>query len=48
MHLQRLGHSCVCCTLGRAVSFEVKCIKVSVRGKGEAKLENCPTCLNVA
>lgn len=33
---------------GKAASFEVMCIKVSVRGKGEAKLENCPTCLNAA
>ena len=33
---------------GKAVSFEVTCIKVSVRRKDEAKLENCPTCLNAA
>lgn len=33
---------------GKAVSFEVTCIKGSVRRKAKAKLENCPTCLNAA
>lgn len=33
---------------GKAVSFEVTCIKASVGRKAEAKLENCPTCLNAA
>lgn len=48
MHLKGWGMAVCAAPWGRAVSFEVMCIKVSVRGKGEAKLENCPTCLNAA